>query len=51
MAHRLEVLIELQAEIQHFRRLTDQIPDPEVAERLRHLADDFERRARELDLE
>ena len=51
MAHRLEVLIEIQAEIQHCRLLADQIPDPEAAERARQLADDLECWARELDLE
>jgi hypothetical protein len=30
MAHRLEVLIEIQAEIQHCRFLADHMPDPEA---------------------
>jgi len=51
MAHRLEVLIEIQAEIQHCRFLADHMPHPEAAERARQLADDLERWARELDLE
>ena len=33
MPHRLEVLIEIQAEIQHCRFLADHMPDPEAAER------------------
>jgi hypothetical protein len=51
MAHRLEVLAEIQAEIQHCRFLADHMPDTEAAERERQLADDLERWARELDLE
>jgi hypothetical protein len=51
VAYRLEVLIEIQAKIKHCRLLADQISDPEAAERVRQLADDVERRARELDLE
>ena len=51
MAHRLEVLIVIQAEIQHCRFLADHMPDPEAAERARQLADDLESWARELDLE
>jgi hypothetical protein len=43
MAHRLEVLIEVQAEIQHCRFLADHMPDPEAAERARLLADDLAR--------
>jgi hypothetical protein len=51
MAHRLEALIVIQAEIQHCRFLADHMPDPKAAERARQLADDLERWARELDLE
>jgi hypothetical protein len=47
MAHRLKVLIEIQGQIQHCRRLADRIPDPEDAERLRQLMDVFEDLARE----
>jgi hypothetical protein len=32
MGHRLEVLIEIQAEIQHCRFLADHMPDPEAAD-------------------
>jgi hypothetical protein len=51
MAHRLEVLIEIQGKIQHCRRLADRLSDPEDAKRLRQLTDVFEYLARELDLE
>jgi hypothetical protein len=51
MAHRLEVLIEIQAKIRYCRLIADQIADPKAAERVRWLADDLECRARQLDLE
>jgi len=46
-----EYLSQVQSDIEQCRQLAARTTDPVAAKRLRQLADDLERRARELDLE
>jgi hypothetical protein len=51
MAENLELLIGIQEQIIRCRRLAAQIFDPETSRRLYELADEVERRARDVDTE
>ena len=49
MAENIELLIAIQEQVIQGRRLAAQIFDPETSRRLYELADEIERRAREVD--
>ena len=51
MVENIELLIQIQGQIIQCRRLAAEIGDPETARRLNKLADEIEKRAREVDRE
>ena len=51
MGENIELLIQIQHQVIQCRRLANEISDPETSRRLHELADEIERRAREVDQE
>jgi hypothetical protein len=51
MGENIELLIQIQYQVIQCRRLAKKISDPETSRRLHELADEIERRAREVDQE
>jgi hypothetical protein len=51
MGENIELLIRIQEQVIKCRRLAAEISDPETARRLNELADEIDKRAREVDRE